>query len=224
MHRQPEGSQADFSSWGGLGTHWTCVSCCPSWGCCQVLDMAHLCVVMDKGSSSHGPPVIAGCHNQRHISPCLCHADCQLNGGLGGWGGGKGVRGAPGGAHMAPALPPGCPHRHSHSQPEPASSRRSLGRARRTQLTTSTLSWEVRYGYSPLEPSATSPGTQMWGGQSSVTGEGCQESQVPPLLSLPSLLLAARQNSTAYSVPSPAYVLAVPASWSEERRLWRTSL
>lgn len=113
MHRQPEGSQADFSSWGGLGTHWTCVSCCPSWGCCQVLDMAHLCVVMDKGSSSHGPPVIAGCHNQRHISPCLCHADCQLNGGLGGWGGGKVVRGARGG-HTWPLHCPQAAHTGTH--------------------------------------------------------------------------------------------------------------
>lgn len=54
--------------------------------------MAHLCVVMDEGSSGHGPSVIAGCHNQRHVSPCLCHADCQLDGGLSGWGGGKGLR------------------------------------------------------------------------------------------------------------------------------------
>lgn len=49
---------------------------------------------------------------------------------------------------------------HSHSQPEPASSRRSRGSARRTQLSTSSRSWGARYGYSPVEPITTSPKTR----------------------------------------------------------------
>lgn len=121
MHRRPAGSEAELSSWGGLETQWTCsLSCCPGCSCWQALDMAHLCVVMDQGSTGHGPPVIAGCHNQCHVSPCLCHADRQLDGGLSGWGGGRGVGGAPGGTHArctAPHTAHTGTHIHSPSQP-----------------------------------------------------------------------------------------------------------
>lgn len=117
MHQQPAGSQAELSSWGGSETCGTCSpSCCPSWDCQRALGMAHLCVVLHQGSARHAPPVVAGCHNQCHISPRLCHADRQLNGGLGGWGGGRRVRDAPRVTHGPHTAHAGT-HIHSPSQP-----------------------------------------------------------------------------------------------------------
>lgn len=78
--------------------------------------MAHLCVVLDQGSAGHSPSVVAGCHNQRHVGPCLCHADSQLYSSLGGWGGGKAVRNDPGDTH-GPCTAHVGTHIRSLSQP-----------------------------------------------------------------------------------------------------------
>lgn len=67
-------------------------SCCPSWGCLWAPGAAHLSVMPHQRSAAHGSPVVAGCHDQCSISPCLCHAARQLDGGPRGCRGGSEVR------------------------------------------------------------------------------------------------------------------------------------
>jgi len=90
-------------------------SCCPMWGCLQALGTAHLSVVPHQRSAAHGSPVIAGCHDQCSISPCLCHAARQLDGGSSGWKGGSEVRDTPRGC--GPFVPQAHAHIRSLSLP-----------------------------------------------------------------------------------------------------------
>lgn len=85
--------------------------------------------------------------------------------------------------HPTGTWPLCSPSSCSHSQPEPASSRRSLGKARRTRLTSSSRSRGASRGNSPLEPSTTRPEMQAWG------GHPCCQQLLPAALLLPPYIL-----------------------------------
>lgn len=90
--------------------------------------------------------------------------------------------------HLVGTRPLCSPSSHSHSQPEPASSRRSLGKARRTRLTSSRRSRGASRGNSPLEPSTTSPEMQAWG------GHPCCQQLLPAARLLPPYILGSQRH------------------------------